>query len=1752
MGHIIKFYKGTGSSIPGDKPDNGGTVSLSSPEDIYIYYKFDDLGRLILTGNVMPDNTWSVTEKCYDPLGNVVFESYAYKPDGMGRNTISFPVAPGSNYSISFPTKSSIAYGVFSTPFNSSTFSSPFSGDLDPFLRTRYVLKPDGGWTRNDYNGLITTTTIHGIQTQNGQTDSATIYTKDIFGRLITVTPPSIGANATYTYNGLDQLISATIGSQPARSFSYDALGHLLSSTTPERGTINYTGYDALGNLLSYYDANGNQIYNFYDSKGRITSIQSQNGYKAEWSYDFNEIGCDQTAYNGKLTKSISYGTPVNPQSPGVIEYYCYNGLNGRLGYKKITNLGKTFELTYSYDGYGNIKDEDRNLGYGAVHLEYSYKHGFLDKSVFVDGGSGAEKGAHKINYYPSGAIKEIGIDQNWSQNGKKIVYNQEEAIPRLDDINYAPAGWTTGEYNYDKAGNIKAIGGNTFYYDAAFRLTRAEVENSLPGFNPAPKYGFDYSYDDYGNMKKRLVSYLQGDTQDMKSICEFTASYDNSNRLTSYTPYGSSGKTVYFDYNGNQTQFGDQLFLYDDLNRLKTVQGNEHVYYYNANNERVAQIVKQSFVLGESTYYLKEGSATLGEISFKREDFDTTSIREKYFLYAGGNILTSSEKEYSSTINRLDIGDLPKPVNPLGMRRCLNVYAEEQGLRRVASLSDPITYSSKGQKYDISYILGDISDDLAGVMVRLGRIKDQGNSGNSGDNGNGCPRNDEDKVQFYYFLKDGLDPDFVFNRFGLCGNQDYGQIIPLSSGNTYPVLFEDLQKDKKYRVTLYAFTSWQADPNLGYNLMKIEEGSITVPKKEPSTYFQVKSALKEEGVSQRGKFRAKWGYLSGVSGYKIKGKKDNGETVLVGNLSSNQTEFEADVETIESLGLSLDSSYQLEGIGGSNPIIIGPIDGGLTPIRCPIIRPVNYTIPVIKRAYLLFNENPTIEAPKVAYIEWDCGWRRAPKYIVYKKVEDCSGMDYEPPSIEDFSEVIGITDNNYFVEELQSLPADNECVWYAVQPADSDGNPSGTLSYPGLLDWNDNIDVYPKNVSKGNDQREIEVQWKLYSMYTFDDFQYFPEGSGLSFEVIRAYVPYCPYCDFGIGEIIIPFCEHATDEDFSLVATTNWFNYTDKNFNPSDENPFVAYKVILKYNGEEIFRSLCSPTYVSYCYDSPQISGFSAYGTGETIPYWGWPGIKVHFTISPPLLNNGTPYITLGELYLKQFQVIVDNTESNVHGDDFTDITVSVQNEIEIVDITGWIYADAETSHSIKLTATDTETGCFSTAETNVTIPPYGYDCPATQQLQARVIVLGEEFNGELGSVLQVQIIWNNAHGNTIKIYGSTTGYENDFNLLAEVPTTQYYYIADVVLGATMYFKLESTLDSGLTQCTLCQSSYLQVEAMPDSTQSGATYYFYVRDHLGNTRLVLDSAGNYRTSFNYEPYGVELLPMNDNSGGSGNPLEKYKYTGQERDSSTNLDYMHFRYYASTMGRFLKPDNIIPNAANPQFWNLYSYVNGNPVNFNDPGGHYPAGFGGGITQGSMKREYFAPPSGTAWERTMVEYMTFMVTDYYNVVVTKDSNGNIISGEGTYLYSQAGSFFSGGEICAGRAGDAQSAVLSKDDPIWPILRVVLNIQNDLKVEIAFAIAKQEGVILSFKWEAGKSESNWGTFAEFKKWVLEDIKLNFDKIYGEAKYVLDVGHSHPSWASGNFSANEYRFFSYYAGTPGIDRVIVVNEKMARYYQ
>ena len=67
-----------------------------------------------------------------------------------------------------------------------------------------------------------------------------------------------------------------------------------------------------------------------------------------------------------------------------------------------------------------------------------------------------------------------------------------------------------------------------------------------------------------------------------------------------------------------------------------------------------------------------------------------------------------------------------------------------------------------------------------------------------------------------------------------------------------------------------------------------------------------------------------------------------------------------------------------------------------------------------------------------------------------------------------------------------------------------------------------------------------------------------------------------------------------------------------------------------------------------------------------------------------------------------------------------------------------------------------------------------------------------------------------------------------------------------------------------------------------------------------------------------------------------------YKFTGKERDSESGLDDFGARYYASSLGRFMKPDpnqtSGFEHMRDPQSWNGYSIARNNPLVYVDPDG----------------------------------------------------------------------------------------------------------------------------------------------------------------------------------------------------------------------
>ncbi|MEW5765997.1 MAG: RHS repeat-associated core domain-containing protein, partial [Acidobacteriota bacterium] len=118
-----------------------------------------------------------------------------------------------------------------------------------------------------------------------------------------------------------------------------------------------------------------------------------------------------------------------------------------------------------------------------------------------------------------------------------------------------------------------------------------------------------------------------------------------------------------------------------------------------------------------------------------------------------------------------------------------------------------------------------------------------------------------------------------------------------------------------------------------------------------------------------------------------------------------------------------------------------------------------------------------------------------------------------------------------------------------------------------------------------------------------------------------------------------------------------------------------------------------------------------------------------------------------------------------------------------------------------------------------------------------------------------------------------------------------------------------------------------------PRSLLAGQRALFYAWDHLGTVRIVTEASCQVVDRKDYEPYGVEIRPATNSAGNT------HQYTGHERDAASGLDYMHYRYHAANLGRFMKPDNVPGDLTTPQSWNLYAYVMGNPVKFNDPTGH---------------------------------------------------------------------------------------------------------------------------------------------------------------------------------------------------------------------
>ena len=167
----------------------------------------------------------------------------------------------------------------------------------------------------------------------------------------------------------------------------------------------------------------------------------------------------------------------------------------------------------------------------------------------------------------------------------------------------------------------------------------------------------------------------------------------------------------------------------------------------------------------------------------------------------------------------------------------------------------------------------------------------------------------------------------------------------------------------------------------------------------------------------------------------------------------------------------------------------------------------------------------------------------------------------------------------------------------------------------------------------------------------------------------------------------------------------------------------------------------------------------------------------------------------------------------------------------------------------------------------------------------------------------------------------------------------TKYYYCSNLVY------------DNDNISAILFDGGYASV-----NDDNGIVMHFYVKDHLGSNRLVVDGNGNIDEVKHYYPFGAL---MGDRCGVSRN---NYKYIGKELDTmyGWNMQDHEARWYDPVVGRWMVTDplqekyfdsslsslwyGVDPLAGKYANNSPYVYCNDNPIRLIDSNGKAPGDF----------------------------------------------------------------------------------------------------------------------------------------------------------------------------------------------------------------
>ncbi len=460
----------------------------------------------------------------------------------------------------------------------------------------------------------------------------------DGLGRLTSVTenPGGLGYVTSYQYDVLDDLTSVVQNGSRPRTFVYDSLAQLTSSTNPESNTTPVTlvsvpttyQYDLNGNLTSKTMPAQNQqgtatvtLFYCYDAHNRIAG-KAYTSQSCPMSAPVASYSYDNSACLGQ-SSCFNLGRRTGMTDAAGSESWAYDDMGRTLVDQRTTN-GITKSTIYSYSPY--VDGSINTITYPSGRV-ITYTTGAAERALSAaDSTINYATGAHYVaagalaGLQSGGILNSTYIYNNrlqpcWSFTTTSTALGTSTSCTASDstpgnilDLKYTYLATFTSGNNGDVAGitnNRDTTRSQSFTYDALNRILTAETSSTYSS-SPLHCFGEAYIYDSqpsgsgaFGNLTNinSASTNYAGCTQESLNVAVngqnqvTTYGYDTAGNLTSIP--APAAATYSYNPENQMTQastpVGVTSYAYDgDGKRAEKVVGSTvtKIYWYGSDGQ--------------------------------------------------------------------------------------------------------------------------------------------------------------------------------------------------------------------------------------------------------------------------------------------------------------------------------------------------------------------------------------------------------------------------------------------------------------------------------------------------------------------------------------------------------------------------------------------------------------------------------------------------------------------------------------------------------------------------------------------------------------------------------------------------------------------------------------------------------------------------------------------------------------------------------------------------------------------------------------------------------------------------------------------------------------------------------------------------------------------------------------------------------------------------------------------------------------